>query len=314
MDLNSTIRPVDRLNVLVNGALAGLWLTAGADSGYAPVIISAHLAGAGLPWLLARRGSAGCVAVAWLRELYPLVVVVAVWSELGLIREVMHASGHDPLIAAADLALFGRHLHAQWMPAMPSRWLSEFMFLVYFAYYPVVFLTPVILVARGRYAAARDIVFGLTVAYFACYALYTAFPVDGPSHTMVRYAGPLTDGFFYRFVTATVHAGDSMGTAFPSSHVVGAVVIALLAWRWFSRPVAAAFALEAVGVVMATVYTQNHFAIDVVAGVLLAVAAHWLLAPAARTLLSGSRARAPVPPLPVFSEPSLGEITAGGGS
>jgi len=65
--------------------------------------------------------------------------------------------------------------------------------------------------------------------------------------------------------------GDSMGTAFPSSHVAGSLTAAWAGWRWFSRPTAMLLALEAAGVVVATVYTQNHYAIDVLAGILWAV-------------------------------------------
>jgi membrane-associated phospholipid phosphatase len=130
--------------------------------------------------------------------------------------------------------------------------------------------------------------------------LYALFPVDGPSHTMARYAGPLTDGFFYRLSTNAVHAGDSLGTAFPSSHVVGAVSMAILAARWLPRRVALVFAMEGVGVVLSTVYTQNHFAIDSAVGVLLALGVQLIAVPALESTLRERRLELPVPPLPVY--------------
>jgi membrane-associated phospholipid phosphatase len=147
------------------------------------------------------------------------------------------------------------------------------------------------------------VVFGLAVAYLGCYVLYVLFPVDGPSHTMARYAGPLTEGFFYRLSTNAVHAGDSLGTAFPSSHVVGAVSMAILAARWLPRRVALVFALEALGVALSTVYTQNHFAIDAAAGVLLALGVQLIAVPALEAVLQGRRAELPVPPLPIYVTP-----------
>ncbi len=309
MDLSTSMRPADRLVALVNAGFAVLWLWAGREAAYAQMIGAVHVAGAALPWLIVHRNGRSRL-LSWVRELYPLVLVIVVWTEMGLVREVMHVQGHDVAVAAADVALFGRHLQVVWMPAMPYRWFSESMFFVYVLYYPAVFLSPVVLLMRRRYDAARDVVFSLSVAYFACYALYAVFPVDGPSYTMTRYAGPLTEGFFYQLAGGVVHAGDSMGTAFPSSHVIGAVTMALLAWRWFSWPVAVVFALEAVGVVLSTVYTQNHFAIDSLAGLVFAVATFAFLRPVLRALLSPHE-RAVVPLLPHFPSVSAEFVTGG---
>jgi len=145
------------------------------------------------------------------------------------------------------------------------------------------------------------VTFGLAVGYLACYAVYLVFPVDGPAHTMARYSGPLTDGFFYQLSMNAVHAGDSLGTAFPSSHVVGAVSMAILATRWFPRPVSLVFSLEATGVVLATVYTQNHFAIDAAVGVTAALILQLFVAPPLEVALARRRSVPPVPPLPVFT-------------
>jgi len=167
------------------------------------------------------------------------------------------------------------------------------MFFIYVAYYPAVFLTPVVLFLRHRTRALREVTLGLTVAYLACYVLYTVFPVDGPSHTMARFAGGLTEGFFYRLAHGAVHPVDSLGTAFPSSHVAGAVSMAILSARWLRRPVALLFGLQAVGVALATVYTQNHFAIDALAGACLAVVLQVRVVPRLSVSLTGRRAAAP---------------------
>ena len=301
MDLIARIRPVDRLVSAFNLGLAVVWLGAPERAGFAPALVTAHVAAALLPLLFARLRAESGAFTRTLRELYPLAFVVLVWTELGLVREFLHAESYDAVVTAADRIVFGRHLQLRWMPAMPQVWFSELMFCIYFIYYPMVFGTPVVLLLVGRTETVRRVVFGLTVGYLACYAVYVVFPVDGPSYTMARYAGPLTEGFFYRLSTGAVHAGDSMGTAFPSSHVMGAVSMAILAARWLPRRVAAIFALEALGVALSTVYTQNHFAIDSAVGVLFAFGAQLLGVPALAALLGRPRSRAslPVPPLPL---------------
>ncbi|MDH3570426.1 MAG: phosphatase PAP2 family protein, partial [Gemmatimonadota bacterium] len=80
-------------------------------------------------------------------------------------------------------------------------------------------------------------------------------------------------------------------TAFPSSHVVGVVTMALLAITWFSRPVAIVYVILATGVTASTVYTQNHFAVDAAAGVVYALVL-WALVPSVAWLLASRSARA----------------------
>jgi membrane-associated phospholipid phosphatase len=315
MDLIHEVRPVDRVVSAFNLGLAAVWLGQMGRAPYAELLVVAHVAGAFLPALIARLRPDAGAPMRVLRELYPLIFVTGVWAELGLVRLALHHSAHDPLIAAADRALFGGHPHAAWMPAMPDTWFSEIMFFSYFAYYGVVFLSPVGLLLLKRRDAMRDVVFGLTTAYLACYASYVLFPVDGPSHTMVRYAGDLTNGLFYRLTRSPVSAWvDPMGTAFPSSHVVGAVSMAVLAARWFSKPVALLYAVEALGVVLSTVYTQAHFAIDSAAGVLVALLCQCALAPALDARLRRQRAAVIVPPLPVWTGRSATEPITGGGT
>src|SRR5207244_11745606 len=73
--------------------------------------------------------------------------------------------------------------------------------------------------------------------------------------------------------------GGSLGTAFPSTHVAGAVTFAWIAWRFWSREVALGVTLLAVGIMAAAVYTQNHFAVDSLAGALLGLALQGLVVP-----------------------------------
>lgn len=266
MAVSAPIRPADRLLAGYNVALAAVWAALVGGASYAPWICAAHAAAATLPWLLERAGNTASPALRGLREVYPLLLLLGFWSELGLVRELLHAAAHDEIIRAADVALFGVHVHEVWMPAMPAVWFSEVMHLVYFVYDPLILVLPIAAGLRGRRAAQRDMTFRLLVTYLGCYVLYLAFPVDGPSNTMTRYAGDLTGGFYYRLVQGVIGVGDSLGTAFPSSHVAGATTIAVFAWRWYRPAAAALLTVEAAGVFVATVYTQNHYAIDAVAG------------------------------------------------
>lgn len=307
--MSPRIRPADLLVAAYNLVLVTVWSRLIGTASWVPWVLGAHLAGGLLPLVLARvdeRRWSGAARVA--RELYPLVCLLAFWSELGRLQALAPGQAHDEAIAALDLALFGRHLNLVWMPAMPAPALSEAMHFFYFAYYPLIFLPPIAMCVTGRSDALRDMTFRLMVTYLGCYLLYLAFPVIGPAELLPQYDGALTNGFFYGLTHAARAAGDSLGTAFPSSHVAGATTVAVLAWRWFRTPVAVLVTLQAVGVFLATIYTQNHYPVDAMAGLVWALGLQLVVLPAVRAGCDRPR----VPVLPVRA-PALPDPVTGGG-
>src|SRR5258708_40224424 len=89
-----------------------------------------------------------------------------------------------------------------------------------------------------------------------------------------------------------------MGTAFPRSHVAGALPAAWAGWRWFSRPVAILLALEAAGVVGASVYTQKHYGMDVLAGIVWTVLLQLTVGPALQRTWTTAHAKCLTTPRP----------------
>jgi membrane-associated phospholipid phosphatase len=146
------------------------------------------------------------------------------------------------------------------------------------------------LAGRGR--MFREMTFRLLVTYLGCDLLYVLFPVYGPHFGGGAAAGQFAEGFFRGVSEALRATGDSPGTAFPSSHVAGVLTAAFLAFRWFRRPAAWFWAVGALAVAASTVYTRNHFLVDVAAGALVA-----LLLQAAVSWLAVGRAGNPLRPV-----------------
>ncbi len=306
-------RPVDAVVAGYNAFLAAIWLTVISQAWYASGIFAAHLAAATLPLFLCRAPRDLARPVAILREIYPLLFVLAFWTELGYLRELYHVGVHDQAVTAWDLRVFGQHWNLTWMPRMPQVWLSEVMHFIYYAYYPLIFVPVIAVGLMGRRRAMQDMTLRLAVTYLGCYVLYLWFPVDGPAALLPHYQGDLTQGFWYQLVKAAHDSGDSLGTAFPSSHVAGSVTIAYLAWRWLPRGWAWLILAETIGVCFATVYTQNHYAIDALAGLVWATALQVIVVPLVKGLFGG----VPVPRyrLPAFPRLDLsGELSTGGGT
>ncbi len=281
------LNAADRVVVGYNLIFAAVWLIA--STGYSAGLLLAgmHVSLGALPLIASRIDPTHSRAAAVIRDVYPLFLVVLFWSEMGLVRQELHSAGNDAHIVALELQMTATSPHQVLAQTVSWAWFAELMSAMYTLYYPMVFLTPVVVALRGRRAAARDIVYTLTVAYCACYLSYLLFPVDGPRRFLGTVASAGTDSWVYGFVSMLVHAGDSIGTAFPSSHVVGAVTMALLARRWFSRQTALLFQLEAAGVMASTVYCQHHYLTDMIAGFGVALFVFFVAAPTLKRSLSG---------------------------
>ena len=279
MQLNRRVLPIDRLVAAYNLILAGVWALYLGRAAYVPWIVAAHAAGAFLPVLWRRAPLPLSQPLRAIRDLYPLIWLGAFWAELALLHSLRIAPGLDPQIAALDLAVFGSHLNETWMPGTRQLWVSELLHFSYWAYYLLIGIPPLVLALTRRTQALRDLVFRLMLVYLTCYLVFIVAPVYGPRELAARYEGPLTQGFFYQLVYNTLSIGESPGCAFPSSHVAAAVTIALVGWRWFSRPIGILLGLEAIGVALGTFFTQNHYAIDSLAGIIWGAGFAVLVAP-----------------------------------
>lgn len=296
------VAPVDWLLAGFNLIMASLWATVLDATPAAPWICATHLAASALPWLFAVRSNLAR-PVRWLRRIYPLAWLLAFWTEIEGLRLALHDTANDALIRALDTQLFGTALHVSWMPEMPSLWISEPLHFAYFAYYAAIALPLLVLVLQRRAGDLREAEFRLLLTYTACFVAYALFPVDGPHRFEALYLGRPADGFWYRIVHAINDSGGSLGAAFPSSHAAGAVTIAYLGWLFFSRPAALLMTLHAAAVVLATFYTQYHYAIDAFVGLGLALALQRWLAPAllrSRRIRVRDRAPLRAPRLPAL--------------
>lgn len=288
--MTSGLLPFDLAIAAYNVALACVWAAASPQSAAAPWLALAHLAAAALPWTLRHRWTAPSLPRVALREGYPLLALGVFWAELGLLHRLRQLPTHDALVAAWDRALFGVHLHLAWPAAMPERWLDEGMHFAYFAYY-LLLVVPIAVGLMRRREAFRDLMLRMMITYLACFAFYAVFPVYGP-HSMPGAPHHATPGFFESLIRHAHQAGDSPGTAFPSSHVAGVVAVAWFAWIWLPRPAAVSLAALAALVALGTVYTGNHFALDALLGLLWGIVAQTVVVPALRRLAERAPERA----------------------
>lgn len=298
MQLNATLgersperatRVLSALLVAYNLGLAGIWISLAARWSAAPWLALAHVAAAAAVLLAARHYREAPHRLS-LVDLLPLLLLGAFWAELRPLFSLLHSSTLDGSIVALERSVLGFNVHAVWWHAMP--WLRSPMELLYFGYFPGEIAILAIVALRMQATAFREVVLRGVLTYLVCDAIYLVVPTLGPramQSGLEANAAGHAGGVFQFFNDALRSFGDSPGTAFPSSHVAGILTVAIAARATGNKVFGNVMTVLGVGVSVATVYTQNHYLLDAVAGAALAVALQYGLLP----VLLGVRRAAP---------------------
>ena len=212
------------------------------------------------------------------REVLPFFACVLIYTNLhdtiGFVNphDVHHA------LAALDRELFGV-VPAVWAERFVSPGLTELMQLFYVSFAWIATSTSLILLATRRWREFRTVTLGVIVCFYVGYALYLVFPAAPPRLVLVYEFKRSLQGYPYLFSNLSARAFallpvDSRA-AFPSLHAAVSLLALFYAWRyvrawfWILLP----FAL---GLWVSTIYLRHHYAVDLLAGWLLAPAAAWL--------------------------------------
>ena len=234
-----------------------------------------------LPMLLALRGALGgflvlCAAgrlprrLAWIQDWYPVLLAPLFYSEAGLINRAFTDGYFDLHVEEWEASLFGGQPSVTLRDRLSGTWFSEYVHLAYFSYY---FLAPAMalfLYLRGRMRDFQVYMATVTTTFMTCLAIFIMFPVAGPYYIFTppdpRSMGPLIPPMVHWLL----RHGSSIGTAFPSSHVAVSVTVLLMAWR-FSRIAFVLLLMFVPALAVGAVYGGFHYAIDTLAGLVLAV-------------------------------------------
>jgi len=213
-----------------------------------------------------------------------LSLVFGLLGPFAVLQHILAAAttqNFDLALYQFDLAVFGTEPALAWdkhvRPAT-TEWFSFF----YFSYYVVLlaFIAPFVFLARAR-GLVQEFAFGLLFVFCIGQTVYMLVPGYGP-HTLLasRFQHPLEGPFWWKLVAGAVNSGNARADIFPSLHTAAPVFLTLFSFRHrqlpvfrFSWPVTALFTSQ---IVIATMFLRWHYAIDIVAGLGLAVLARWV--------------------------------------
>jgi membrane-associated phospholipid phosphatase len=231
----------------------------------------AHLAGALLVLSLRFLPERVPVALAFLRDWYPAMLFPVLYKELEWLAAAFGNWGLTGPLQRLEASLFGGQPSLHLSERLPYVALSEYLHFCYFSYLLLVPLVGGLWYFRGKRDAFHELFFLVSLTYAVSYLFYILFPVDSPFYLHEPPGPPLAGHFFYELVHFLSERGGARGGAFPSSHVSVSSVVLLVALRrenrllWWLLPLCA-------GIALATVYGRFHYAVDVLAGWMLALA------------------------------------------
>lgn len=222
-----------------------------------------------LMWLIARPG--GNAARNTLRDIAPLVLLLGLYASLDVLSGGGAIRVHDATVLRWEEALFGGQPARDWWQRHPSAFWSTVLHGVYFSYYLLIAAPALAFLLRGDRPALRRYSRNVMCTFAVCFLVFIFWPVGGPYYQYTRPDGAFVDNLPARLVYASLTTGSSFGAAFPSSHVAATTAAWISAWQGW-RALAWVLLAPVVLMPVATVYTQMHYAIDALAGVLVGIA------------------------------------------
>jgi membrane-associated phospholipid phosphatase len=217
---------------------------------------------------LVRRGGHGH---AW----YPLAIPLIAFPEAAQLHDLFVDDWRDHYILAFEESLFAVP-PTVWFTRWSAPAFSELVQLGYLSYFLFLPLVAAMLYLRTDRTPFFTLMAATMLGYVVCYAVFLIFPTEGPARTLRHlHTQPLPSGPLLSIVLFIQQAGTH-GNAFPSAHVVGAVVPVIFAWRYV--PALAAWLLPLLPLMcVGAVYDRYHYASDILGGVLIGAAAAWAL-------------------------------------
>jgi hypothetical protein len=216
--------------------------------------------------------------------IYRIVMIGAILYNYLALRDllpIIRPDTVDAKLLAIDKAIFGVE-PALWLERFNHRPIVEWFSFFYFSYFLICLcyaLIPLCIARMNRYTT--ELALGVALVYSIGQLGYMAVPGYGPIRYLEHeFAGPINGGFWWSCVWATVQAGSAMKDIFPSLHTAGPLYFALYAlrrakeeprWLWPGR-ITAFFSAN---IIISTVFLRWHYAIDVFAGIALAVSVRW---------------------------------------
>jgi len=206
-----------------------------------------------------------CTVSLW----YPFILYGLLYYQTGFINTVVVPQFLDSYFMNLDVRIFGKFPAFFLRGKQENPFLDEFFHFFYFIYYLAIPHTGVLLF-RKDVRLFESFVFQLSSLFYLCFAIFIFLPVEGPIELRNEYFHQ--GGLFQAIIDFIYTGAEKPGAAFPSSHVAAMFLVAWWGSTHFRR-MKIPYWCTCLFMSIATVYCMFHYAVDVIAGLLLGVLA-----------------------------------------
>ncbi len=214
----------------------------------------------------------GYRALVHFRNWFPAFLVVVPYRELSILIPQIQPHDIDDVLIRLDYFIF--HVHPTvFIERFEVPVLTDVFQVVYCSYYFLPFT-----LGRRRLFHERSekislhVIFAILFSFYVTYVGYMLFPAVGPRFSLYHLQTTALVGYA---VTLPIRESLNwlehiMRDAFPSGHTMLALVVLFYTWRYEKR-LLFLFAPIASLIIVSTIYLRYHYAVDVLAGIILAV-------------------------------------------
>jgi len=201
------------------------------------------------------------------RMFAPFCILLAIYRTLQFFIPLFNHD-KDAALIRIDQWMFGTQ-PSLWLQQYIHPWLTNYMSFVYAFWFPMIFITIILLSAHSRVVASEFIATTL-ITFQIGYFIFILVPAIGPQFTLAGlYHVPLHG----TVIDAIKKYNDDITIArdcFPSLHTGISVLMLIYVfrhmrkWTWLYAPMV-------FSIIASTIYLREHYFIDVIAGVIVAI-------------------------------------------
>lgn len=279
-----SLSPADKVVIAYLAVLAALVALSYHRISYWWAVVLAHAAVILLIVAISRRARMGAGVWRFIRGWYPVALVPVTFKELTFLIPLIHPRDYDWELARIDYWMFGAH-PTVWLERFTWPALTELLQISYTTYYFLPLILGAVLWSKRWFDRFHFFVFVAVLGFYLSYLGYIAVPAIGPRFILAgEQSFPLRGVFLYQFIRDTLDRAEGITRdCFPSGHTELTLLVLYYAGRfhrrtfWLILPAGSAL-------IVSTVYLRYHYAIDVIAGVMLALAVIVIAQPLYRAL------------------------------
>ena len=216
--------------------------------------------------------------IRWMRDWNPLLIIPTSFAELHYLVHNVNPVDLDGLLIRLDFALFGVH-PTVWFERVTLPLLTEYFQWIYTTFYFLPLIMGYILYRKDDLSHFHLFVFLMVYGFYISYVGYFLVPAVGPRFTLVDLQSfPLRGVWLTETIQHALNKLENIQRdAFPSGHTEVTLLIMMYARQHAPRYF---LVLNIIGtsLIISTVYLRYHYVIDVIAGIILALAV-WYTAP-----------------------------------